>query len=224
MAAAAPKPPRDPHQPRQLELLSVEQLVALGEDPLLEHVAIADSGDPAAVGVDLAGSTWDGVAVGRVSLADMQVEHATMTDVTFDGTDLANVSARGSSLVRVRGRNVRAVGMSLSDGRLQDVVFEDALLDLARFRFTRFERAIFRGCSMRDVDLSSATLVSVLFDGCDLTQVDLTKTTFQSCAMHGCTLEDARGLSSLAGVSMSLTDVIELAPAFARAVGVTITD
>ena len=46
----------------------------------------------------------------------------------------------------------------------------------------------------------------------------------QHCELHECTLDGARGLTTLKGVSMRWVDIVELAPLLAGAFGVHVID
>lgn len=66
---------------------------------------------------------------------------------------------------------------------------------------------------------SFASLVSVSFAGCDLAGIDLHGATFDRCAMIDCTLDDARGVTTLAGIIVPRQDLIGPAPVMATALG-----
>ncbi|MEO6867041.1 MAG: pentapeptide repeat-containing protein, partial [Gaiellales bacterium] len=72
--------------------------------------------------------------------------------------------------------------------------------------------------------LMSAQLSSVVFERCDMTGIDLSRVTFERCELHECTLDGARGLTTLKGVSMRWVDIVELAPLLAGAFGVHVID
>lgn len=172
---------------------------------------------------DLSGSTWSQVVFAG-SLANSDLANAILTDMRLDRADCANVTLRGASLVRVEFLGGRLLGLSMPEALLRDVVVRDAVLDLAGMRFAQLQRVVFSGCRMREADLSNANLQSVLFEDCDFTGADFSKATFERCELRNCTLDGVRGARDFSGITMSMVDVIDLAPLFAQACGVAILD
>ena len=215
-----PVPPTDPQRIARLEPLTGTELEELGHRGEVESASLD--------GVDLShrdlrGGSWSGATVSG-SLAGSDLSDAFITDVSFDRLDGANLVLGRASIVRTAFHGGRLLGVSFPEALLQDVTFDDVQLDLASMRFTRLQRVVFRNCRMHEFDLSNSSFQSVLFDGCDLTGADFSKTSFERCELRGCTLDEARGIHDLTGVAMTLLDVVELAPLFASAMGITIVD
>lgn len=118
---------------------------------------------------------------------------------------LAGTAAFGADLNRVAFFGCKLVSVNLRDARLREVAFVDSVL--------------------RDVDFGGAELTGVTFPGSTLedTRFDgarLAKTDFRDAAALGV----ATGHDSLGGATISLAQALDLAPAFARALGVTVKD
>lgn len=212
-----PRTPKPPVLPPRLEHQGELELDEIGHRSILEDADVVDADLRRR---DLRGSSWSRTRMRGVQLSGTDLSESHLTDVDLADVDLANVTAHGMSAQRLRLVGGRAVGLSLPEVLLQDVVVEDTQLDLAGLRFARLHRVVFRRCRMHELDLSNASLGSVLFDECDLTGADLTKVDFDRCELRGCTLDGARGVRDLSGVAMTVVDVIDLAPLFAMACGV----
>lgn len=216
-----PAAPRPVQLPAQLEPLGSFDLEEIGHRSELEAVEL---GDADLTHRDLRDSSWQGVSGRGARLSSSDLAGSFLTDVRLIDADLANLAGRSASWQRLEVRGGRGLGLSLSEAMLRDVVFDGTQLDLAGMRFATLQRVVFRGCRMHEVDLSSATLQSVLLEDCDLTGADVSRASFERCELRGCSLEGVRGLHDLSGIAMSLLDVIDVAPLFARACGVHVLE
>ncbi|GAA0958399.1 pentapeptide repeat-containing protein [Actinocorallia libanotica] len=126
-------------------------------------------------------------------------------DSEISTSSLAGTPVYGAELSRVSFFGCKLVSVNFREARLRDVTFTDCVLD--------------------DVDFTGATLNGVSFPGSALKDVRLDCTT-----MKRVDLRKARDLSlqanrdSLAGLTMSPLQLLDMAPFFAHALGVTIAD
>lgn len=95
--------------------------------------------------------------------------------------------------------------MNLRGGRITDVVFADCALEEVDFGGATLTRVRFPGSTLRDVRLDDATM----------DRVDL---------REAADLHLRLGPTSLAGLVVDSAQLVALAPTFARALGVTVTD
>jgi hypothetical protein len=221
--SAPPRERLEPHAlqlPASLETLGTGAIDELGHRAEIEGVRLEDVD---LTHRDLRGSSWSRSVVAG-SLSNSDLADAILTDVRFEQADLANVSLRNASLVRVEFTGGRLLGLSMPEALIRDVTFRDLQLDLAGMRFATLDRVTFSNCRMLEADLSNSTMQSVRFEDCDMTGVDLSKVSFDRCEMRACTLEGVRGARDFSGLAMSLVDVVELAPLFATACDVRIVD
>ncbi|WP_280842402.1 pentapeptide repeat-containing protein [Kitasatospora phosalacinea] len=126
-------------------------------------------------------------------------------DSEVDSTVLAGISAYGSAIRRTVFRRCKLEAVNLRGAVLRDVVFED--------------------CLLRDVDLSDAKLTDVSFPGSTLDEVRL-----RGAALKGADLRTAASLGlpdghlGLRGAVISTAQLLDLAPQFAHALGITVKD
>ncbi|GAA1977702.1 pentapeptide repeat-containing protein [Kitasatospora viridis] len=126
-------------------------------------------------------------------------------DTTVTGSLLAGVAAYGSQLRRLTLRQCKVQAVNLRGAVLRDVVFED--------------------CQLVDVDFSEARLTGVSFPGSSLEEVRFGRARQQRTDLRGATrLQLPDGHEGLSGALISSAQLIELAPQFARALGVEVRD
>ncbi|MFF4345425.1 pentapeptide repeat-containing protein [Kitasatospora sp. NPDC001540] len=126
-------------------------------------------------------------------------------DSEVDSTVLAGVSAYGSAVRRTVFRQCKLEAVNLRGAVLRDVVFED--------------------CLLRDVDLSEARLTDVSFPGSTLEEVHLRGATLKNADLRtAARLGLSDGHLGLRGAIISTTQLLDLAPQFAHALGITVKD
>ena len=119
---------------------------------------------------------------------------------------------------------MRLTGAALGNAVLEDVLFSDCRVDLARFRFAKLLRVRFESCRLEEADLYSTGLTSVVFSACDLTGVGLAGASFVESEMRGCRLAEVGNPECLRGVRMPWPDVVQAADVLALAVGIEIVE
>ena len=159
-----------------------------------------------------------------VRLDGCEAAGLTLTDVVVAGGSWANLRAVRGSLTRVEAREVRATGADFAETELRDVVFESCRLDLASFRFARLARVAFLDCRLDEADFHGATLSSVRFERCGLRRASFENVSFSQSELSACEWDGVVGAESLAGTRIPIADVLQLAPALAAALGISIVD
>jgi uncharacterized protein YjbI with pentapeptide repeats len=166
----------------------------------------------------------EGVRTGDARLAGARLGRLGLLDCAFERCDLAGLDAAASSLVRARFAGCRLTGLKAVGALLRDVVARDCRMDLATLRDARLERVTFERCDLRELDLQGARLHEVRFHGCDLGDAILSGADCTRCELRDCAYTGLRGIESLRGVTIGWPDAIELAPAFAAALGIRVAE
>ena len=217
----APLPPLEPKRPDV-------------SDDLLRR----DLGDERLIGlrvseVELGGDLSERVAADLrlqdVRLANLDLTGAeapglSLTDAIVEAGSWANLRASGGTLTRVETRQLRATGLDLTEAALKDVVFADARLDLASFRFAKLERVVFSDCRLEEADFHGASLRSVRFERCNLTAASFVEAACERCEVRDCELVELQGVEGLRGVRMRWNEVIQVAGQLAAVAGITVID
>jgi hypothetical protein len=194
--ATEPRAPAPPRLPADRQAIGVET------------AELADGLE----GARLRDATLAGARLGRLGLLDCALERC----------DLGALDASGGSLVRVAVTGSRLTGITFVDALLRDVVLRDCRMDLASLRDARLERVVFERCDLRELDLQGARLHDVRFMDCDLSQALLSGADCSRTELHDCRYDGVHGLDGLRGAAVAWPDAIELAPAFAAAMGVRV--
>lgn len=126
-------------------------------------------------------------------------------DAEVDSTVLAGISAYGSAIRRTVFRGCKLESVNLRGALLRDVVFED--------------------CLLRDVDLADAKLTDVSFPGSTLDEVRLRGAALKDADLRrAARLDLPDGHLGLRGAIISMPQLLDLAPGFAHALGITVKD
>lgn len=156
----------------------------------------------------------------RPKMAGANVSESSFVDCEITDADLANVRARGLSLLRVKVVTSRLVGIDLAEADLTDVSFVECRMNMATLRFSKLQRVAFDNCELVDSDFIEADLSSVMFSSSNLSGAEMSQSRHDMTRFKDCDLNRLRGVASLRGAEMIWSDMLQLAPAFARAVGV----
>jgi uncharacterized protein YjbI with pentapeptide repeats len=188
--------------------------------------------------------TYDAIHVDGGTVEAMDAAHArflecAFTQVTFDGG-----TARRARLSDVWLREARLVAVDLAESEwldatlidcvlagaeaygaeLRRVVFRGGKLDSVNFREATLADVRFENCVLRGVDFSAAELSRVSFPGCRLSEVELTRVTLSKVDLRGAELGIVAGHESLRGAVISTAQLVDLAPALAQSIGITVRD
>jgi uncharacterized protein YjbI with pentapeptide repeats len=159
------------------------------------------------VSEDLSGSRLEGAIL----------LHCTFRSIQADVARWRGISARSTAF-----RSSRMTGIQLNECELRDVLFEDTRLDLANLRGARLERVTFRDCSLTEADFADAELVLVRFERCALRGATFRDARCQSTDLRGSSLDELDGAGGLAGATIDAVQLMELAPALARHLGLRV--
>lgn len=162
-------------------------------------------------------------ALRRCGLDETVLAGARFIDSALDGvhgvgTDLTSASLRDVELTDARFGGVQAHG-----GAWERVWVRGGKIDYLNLRRTTLKDVTFEGCVLVEADFGDATLERVSFTGCVLRRVDFSAAQMKDVDLRGVTeLDIARGLDALAGATISPTQLLDLAPAFATQLGIRV--
>jgi uncharacterized protein YjbI with pentapeptide repeats len=209
---------RDPEAPRLSAALAPLVLSApIGDGDALSEAEIS--------GASCAGRRIDGLECIQVVLRDPDMSGAELRDCTFRDTafrnpNLATARIRGGSLTRVVVEGGRLTGLQVTEADVRDVVWRGCGADMATFRHARLVHVTFQECSLREADFSGMRGERVRFADCDLRGASFRHAELAGCELRRCRLDDIEGVEGLRGASLEVGQLIDLAPALARAMGI----
>ena len=212
----APRAPAAPKIPVELQPEAMDGPDRPAEDSWSAvQVTGWDRSGMVASGIEFAGARLD-----AVDLSESHLSHLSLVDCELTGSNLANLEARESSMLRVTVRRCRLTGLAWAAGALRDVRFEDCRADLVSLRFARLERVRFVRCVLTEADFQGVRGDSVAFVECDLGHAEFSHAHFERSEIRHCGLDGVSGVQGLRGMGLLPVDVVALAGAFASELGV----
>ncbi len=170
---------------------------------------------------------------------------ASFLECAFTGVELSGAKLRQARFNEVWVQGSRWVATELSESEWQDAAFVSTVLAGISAYGSALRRVVFRGCKLESVNLRGAVLRDVVFEDCLLRDVDLGGARLTDVSVPGSTLEDVRlagaelkkvdlrgavrlglpdGHQGLRGAIIGTSQLLELAPQFAHALGITVKD
>ncbi len=188
---------------------------------------------------------YDTVHFDRVELAESDGAGSRFLECAVTDCVVSGGSLRAAVFNEVWLHGSRFVGAGLADSDWQDCAAESCVLAGTQAYGARLRRVVFRRCKFDSVNLREAALREVRFEDCVLRDVDLsgarlTEVSFPGCALERLRLTGARlsrvdlrrtdpldladGWAALRGATISTGQLLDMAPALARELGVTVRD
>ncbi|KJS53140.1 pentapeptide repeat-containing protein [Streptomyces rubellomurinus subsp. indigoferus] len=170
---------------------------------------------------------------------------AAFLECAFTGVALSGVKLRQARFNEVWVQAGRWVACDLSDSDWQDSAVTGGVLAGIAGYGSALRRVVFRGCKLEAVNLRAAVLRDVVFEDCLLRDVDFGEAKLTGVSFPGSTLEEVRlrgatlskvdlrgaarldlpdGHQGLRGALISSSQLLDLAPQFAHALGIQVKD
>ncbi|HLX04489.1 MAG TPA: pentapeptide repeat-containing protein [Candidatus Binatus sp.] len=125
-------------------------------------------------------SAIEGVALNDSSASRLQFDTCVLTRIELDRTTLSNLrmidvrvekssAANGiwakPNLRRVAIVGCRLTGLTVTEGDLSDVLFQDCKADFLRLASSRIRHARFENCLLAEAEFNESIIERVVFDG-----------------------------------------------------------
>ncbi|MBK1783484.1 pentapeptide repeat-containing protein [Prauserella cavernicola] len=150
---------------------------------------------------------------------------ARFNDVWFQGSQLVGTDLAESQWLDTEFVTCALAGTATFDVTMNRVVFHGCKLVSVNLREARLDDVTFSHCVLRDVDFAGAGLRRVSFPGSELLGVHLDQAVMDGVDVRGAGELDLRtGRGSLKGLTITHAQLAELAPLFAAALEITVTD
>ncbi len=166
------------------------------------------------------GTVFDEPAVGGARFMDCAFE-----SVHFEGGRL-----RGSRFSDVWFHESRLISTDLAQTEWTDAAFVAVgaagiqAFDSINLRSSKLMEVVFDNCMLRDADFSGAMMTKVSFPGSRLIEADFTKAVCDHVDLRGAQLGITAGFDALRGAMIDSGQLVDLAPALAQALGITVSD
>lgn len=164
-------------------------------------------------------------ALSAVSFEGMRMRRARLNDVWLQGVRMVGCDLAESSWLDVEAARGVFAGLEAHGAGLRRVVFHGCKFDSVNLRGAKLHEVVFHDCVLREVDLSGAALTDCAFPGSRLEQLHLHQAKLTEVDLReATTIELADGVDALRGAAVTPMQLLELAPALAIALGLTVKE
>jgi uncharacterized protein YjbI with pentapeptide repeats len=171
------------------------------------------------------GSRFLESAVTDCVFAGTNLRRARLNDLWASGTRFTGCTFAESSWLDSVLTGCSLAGVELYDAVLRRVTFRHCKLDSVNLRSTALHDVAFEDCVLRDVDFGQARLNGVTFPGSRLERARFGQATLKKTDLRGALAIDlAEGYESLRGALITSVQLLDLAPALAQTLGITVKD
>ncbi|RRK10116.1 pentapeptide repeat-containing protein [Lactiplantibacillus garii] len=182
------------------------------EDHLLDNCRISDETIPDTA---LVHPMFDHVSFENVTFTGRTFERLEITDAEFIKCDFSNCHFEKASLLRVQFKDCKMVGLDLTGAFLNNVSFDNDLLDLSMLCDMKLKATHFNDCRLTDASVMNDRLTRVQFNRCDLDQVSFYQTALKNIDLSTCHFERLDLEAAMArGMSVNLYQAANLAAYF----------
>lgn len=196
-------------------------------------------GDPGRDGdyewLHIDGQTFDDVDAGMSRFNECAFSSVTFTAgrlrrTRFDTVWLQGIRTVGTDLAETSWLDTECLsgllaGTQLHGAQMRRAVFHNCKFDSVNLRAAKLRDVSFANCLLRDVDFAGAALTNVAFPGTTLDRVDFTKAALARVDLREANaLGISAGVESLGGAIVTPLQLIDLAPAMAQHLGMTVKD
>jgi uncharacterized protein YjbI with pentapeptide repeats len=141
----------------------------------------------------------------------------------LDGVRLAGVSLPRSTWLDLRVERSALAGCEVYGANWRRVRLEGCLLDSVNLREATLQEVEFVDCTVKHLDVGSARLTDVTMRDCVIERLDLSGASLSRVDLRGSRLDLARGYDRLRGVTVDHGQLLDLAPAMAAHLGLTVS-
>jgi uncharacterized protein YjbI with pentapeptide repeats len=158
----------------------------------------------------------------RAGLDGVRLDAAHLIDSRFEACHAGELFLVGASLTRVTFEGCRLGAVQAYDAELAHVTVRGGKLDYLNLRGARLREVLLEDCVLGDLDLGSAEVRRLTVRRCRIGRLDVTRASLTDTDLRGAELRAVDGLAGLAGATISEEQLVELAPALAAHVGLTV--
>lgn len=160
-------------------------------------------------------------------LADLAADEwharaASFADSVLDAVAVVALSAADSGWRRVEVRGSRLGSAELHGADLRNVTVGHCKLGYVNLRGARLTDVSFGDCLIDELDVGGATLERVAFPGTRIGRLLAPGARLRDVDLRGARLDDLEGVDGLRGATVSLDQLLDLAPMLAARLGILV--
>lgn len=215
-----PQGPAEPrlHPPKLGVLDEVDPSTLIDGDEDLDDVAVH--------GLSADQLTWTGrrrlgtSLLSGVTARAWVAPGASVVGSVIEQLEVVALSAPESGWWNVEILHSRVGSAELYSSSWRSVGFSNCKLGYLNLRGTHLTDLVFADCQITDLDLGSATASRLAFPGTRIDRLDCSGARLSDVDLRGATLSDIGNIEGLRGASISLEQLLDLAPALAGRLGI----
>ncbi len=199
-------------------LVAVPDAVALDGDDDLDEVAIRDltADELAWTGRRRFGASL----LSGVTARSWAAPGASVVGSVVEKLEVVALGAPGSGWWNVEIGQSRIGSAELYDSNWRGVRFSRCKLGYLNLRGAQLSDVVFADCRITDLDLGHATASRLAFPGTRIDRLDCSGAKLADVDLRGARLSDIGNIEGLHGASISLEQLLDLAPALAERLGI----
>ena len=174
--------------------------------------------------VDLEHASLEECLLPSPSVETLALRGATLVDVEITDIRAVSVSARDTTVRRLRIAGGRIGTLDLTGARVSELELRDLRIDYLTFAGARAEDVLVGDSAVGTLDLPQAQLTRVAFQGSRADEVDPRGMRASDVDLRGLDALAYLDVLALRGATLSEEQVRALAPAFAAASGIHVRD
>jgi uncharacterized protein YjbI with pentapeptide repeats len=163
-----------------------------------------------------------GCCLRLVDVAELVLDRARLIDSHVCEPDITDLSGSDSTWRSVTVQGGRIGAWDLAGAVVDALTVADAQLGYVNLRDATLTDLVLRDCRIETLDLAGAKARRVRLPGCVLDELVVTRAHLDEVDLRGARLDRIDGVEGLGGATLSAEQVLDLAPALAKAAGITI--
>lgn len=157
------------------------------------------------------------------SLDGVRLDHARVLDTTLSACRAGELSVPSSTWQDGTWTELRIGALVAHGTTWTRMRVQGGKLDFVNLREARLTDVAFVGVTIDELDLARVTARRVRFEDCRVRRLDVTGAALAEVDLRGLTgLERIDGVTSLRGATITVEQLVELAPALADAAGIVV--
>lgn len=155
-----------------------------------------------------------------LSLGSLMMDHASMTTSAVGSCGVVRLSLAESSVFDCSFSGSRFGSLEAAGSVLRSVLFEGCRIGYLNLREAAWRDVSFRDCRIETFDAIGASLTRIDFPGCTIGSLSLQHAKNTDVDLRQSTIRGIVGAEHLAGTTMGIDQIADLAPAFAASIGI----
>lgn len=159
-----------------------------------------------------------------VGAHELDLSSSRLSDTVITQLDVPVATSRRGVWRDVELATGRIGSWEAYESQWRQVHIRGCKLTYVNLRGSNLLDVVFTDCQIEELDLSQATATRVSFPGSRVAHLDVQRAELEHVDLRGATFEDVRGVDRLRGVTVTYTQLMQLAPLLAEELGLVVED